>query len=91
MEGLPQSGHFERSDMRKLELKPDGWPCKLKECPPGLFLCGETVGLKSEYKSENGNSEAFCDSGEAFWGDANRGGTADDTIVQPLIAEWIEE
>lgn len=72
--------------MKRLELKPDGFPCKLQECPPGLFLCGENVCLKSEY----GNNEAYCDSGEYFHGDANKGGTAQDTIVQPLVAEWVE-
>lgn len=73
--------------MKRLELKPDGFPCKLIECPPGLFLCGNDVGLKTKYKSD----EAFCESGESFWGDANKGGKAGDTIVQPLISEWIEK
>ena len=77
--------------MKRLELKPDGFPCKLSECPPGLFLCGENVGLKTEYLSEKGDPEAYCDSGECFWGDANKGGSAKDTIVQPLIAEWVED
>ena len=77
--------------MKKLELKPDGFPCPLRECPPGLFLCGEDVGLKSEYRNERGETEAYCESGEFFWGDANKGGTAEETIVQPLIAEWTEE
>lgn len=77
--------------MKRLELKPSGFACKLSECPPGLFLCGEMVGLKSEYRNDKGNCEAYCDSGEFFWGDGNRGGTADSTIVQPLVAEWIEE
>lgn len=76
--------------MRILQLKPEGFPCKLKECPPGLFLCGENVGLKSEYNNLQGDPEAYCDSGEYFWGDANKGGTAKDTLVQPLVANWVE-
>lgn len=77
--------------MKRLELKPDGFPCKLSECPPGLFLCGETVGLKPEYATKEGKSEAYCESGEYFWGDANNGGTANGTMVQPLSSYWIEE
>lgn len=72
--------------MRTLKLVPDGFPCKLKECPPGLFLCGADVGLKTEY----GADEAYCDSGESFWGDKNKGGETGDTIVTPLVAEWID-
>lgn len=77
--------------MKTLELTPSGFPCRLAECPPGFFLCGEDLGFKSEYKTAKGNSEAFCESGEAFWGDANKGGKADDTIVQPLESRWVIE
>lgn len=48
----------------KIEMKPDNFECTLAECPPGLFLFGDMIGLKSEY----GDCEAYCDSGEAFWG-----------------------
>jgi hypothetical protein len=74
--------------MKRLELKPDGFPCKLAECSPGFFLFGEMVGLKSEYRSDKGNCEAYCDSGEFFCGGI--GNKADDTIVQPLKTEWID-
>lgn len=77
--------------MKRLELKPAGFKCKLRECPPGLFLCGDEVGLKSEYRNEQGNSEAYCESGEFFWGDANKGRNADDTLVIPLTVEWVDE
>ncbi len=77
--------------MKKLDLKPSGFKCKLSECPPGLFLCGDDVGLKTEYLDDKGNPEAYCDSGEYFWGDANKGGNAKDTMVLPLIAEWVDE
>jgi hypothetical protein len=73
--------------MKRLELKPDGFPCKLKECPPGLFLCSNEVAMKTEY----GIDEAYCDSGERFWGEKNRGGKTEDTVVQPLIAQWIDD
>lgn len=77
--------------MKRLELKPNGFPCKLSECAPGFFLSGDTVGFKSEYGTDKGNSEAFCEGGCYFWGDQNKGGKADDTLVQPLVSEWVEE
>jgi hypothetical protein len=72
--------------MKTLELRPDGFPCTLAECPPGLFLHGENVGLKTEY----GATEAFCDSGERFWGGVSRVDNLAKVIVQPLIYEWNE-
>ena len=43
---------------------------KLKELPKGrLFKYGDTIGVKSEYRSESGAIEAFIiGSGEMFWG-----------------------
>lgn len=35
--------------MKRLVLEPEGWPCTLRGCPPGFFVHGETVGLKTEY------------------------------------------
>lgn len=43
-------------------------PCRLDECPPGLFLFGETLGFKSEYGEANSLDVFCCDSGEYFWG-----------------------
>ena len=41
----------------------------LDECPPGLFLHGDCLGVKTEYRRQNGSVEAFVvASGEAFWG-----------------------
>lgn len=52
----------------KITMKPADFECTLAECPPGLFLWkGESICLKSEY-----GDDAYCDSGEYFWG-----GTAD--------------
>ena len=68
--------------MKQLVLKPNGWPCTLEECPPGIFVCGENIGFKSEYS--NDKTEAFCESGEYFC-------AGDDKIVQPVTAEWIDE
>lgn len=74
--------------MKRLELKPDGFPCTLAECPPGFFLKDESVGFKSEYKSDN-RPDCYCDSGEYFWGGAKTDEELNKIIVQPLIYEWI--
>jgi hypothetical protein len=64
--------------MKMLVINPNGWPCTFIECPPGLFVVNNDLCLKTEY----GNDEAYCDSGEAF--------ARKDAIVQPVVAEWIE-
>ncbi len=69
--------------MKRLVLVPHGWPLPLGECSAGLFVCGDAVGLKTEYGLE---PEAYCDSGE-FWGgvsaEARRA-----VVVQPVEARW---
>jgi hypothetical protein len=60
-------------------LEPDGWPQTLAECPPGFFEFKGSFGLKSEY----GPLEAFCDSGEAFWGGAKTTDERRALLVQP--------
>ena len=50
--------------MKKIDFKPSGFECSLDECPPGFFLFRDEICLKTEY----GPCEAFCSSGEAFWG-----------------------
>lgn len=45
--------------------------CRLDECPPGLFLAGNCLGFKAEYRNEKGACEAYIvSSGEFFWGGA---------------------
>lgn len=68
--------------MTRLELKPNGFPCTLEECPPGPFLHGKDVCFKSEYHSNTGRIEAYCSSGEAYHGTG---------LIQPLESVWIEE
>lgn len=65
--------------MKRMLIQPDGWPCTYAECPPGFFVYGTMLGLKSEY-----GGEGYCDSGEAF---AKPG----DVEVQPVMAVWVEE
>ena len=72
--------------MKRLVLGPDGWPCLLGECRPGLFVFeGETVCIKTDY-----GADAFLEGGDAFWGGAS---TAEDRAaltVQPVVSEWQE-
>lgn len=75
--------------MKRLVLEPSGWQCTLEECPAGLFVYENTVGFKSEYRT-NGIIEVFCDSGEVFWGGVNSTKERDKLIVQPVVTEWEE-
>lgn len=79
--------------MKRLELKPEGFPCKLRECPPGFFLKDDEVCFKSEYSKDQDKNrvEAYCESGEFFWGGDEGKENVDEVMVQPLISEWIEE
>lgn len=71
--------------MKRLELQPEGWPCTFGECPPGLFLMGEDVCLRTQY-----GSDAYLDNGDAFWGGASTKEDRNALIVQPLKAVWME-
>lgn len=67
-------------------LVPDGAPVPLDECPVGLFLCGETLALKTEYGNNEGRIDAYIvSSGEFFWGTAPQTIQSQRAqIVQPL-------
>ena len=54
--------------------------CTLEECPPGLFFHSGTLGLKTEYRDENGPEAYVAESGEYFWG-----GTADPAARRKLV------
>jgi hypothetical protein len=60
-------------------IVPNGWKCKLNECPPGFFVYDNQLCFKTEY----GKDEVYCSSGETF--------CIENPEVQPVIAEWIEE
>lgn len=71
--------------MRKeLHIVPSGWPCRFSVCPPGFFLFNDALCIKSEY------GEAFCETGEAFWGGAKTRAERSDVIVQPVVYVWKE-
>jgi len=71
--------------MKRLILVPDGWPCALYECRPGLFMFDDTLCLRDDY-----GGFYIAENGDAFWG-----GTPDKEHrakleVQPVKAEWEE-
>jgi hypothetical protein len=75
---------------RTLQLMPEGWPIALRDCPPGLFVFEDAVGLKSEYGNGNGGNGCYCDTGEMFWGGTATPDKRDSLMVQPVIAKWVE-
>ena len=59
--------------------------CPLAECPPGLFLFGNCLGFKSEYRADDGRCAAFVvESGEYFWGGATSNDAREDLMVHPV-------
>lgn len=83
--------------MRRLMIEPNGWPCTLKECPPGHFTYRDDLCFKTEYRcattasSPNGKIEAYCESGEFFVGGADTEDAREQLVVQPVVAQWIDE
>lgn len=72
--------------MKVLLIEPNGWPCKLSECPAGHFTWGDNLGFKSEYRRD-GKTEAYNEGGEFFCPPEPR----EDFIVQPVVAVWRDE
>lgn len=74
--------------MKTVEIIPSGWPCALRDCPPGLFIFGQSLGFKSEYVGNDGRIDAFCvESGEIFWGGTSDNESRGKLIVQPAITQ----
>ena len=69
--------------MKLLMIEPRGWPCALKEAPPGHFLFTDTLCFKSEYHTPVGEIEAYTEAGEFFC-------AGSEALVQPVIAVWEE-
>ena len=76
--------------MKRLEIQPEGWPCLLIECRPGYFVYRDALCFKSEYRNQRGHLEAFCESGEQFWGGAKSDRDREVLAVQPVTAVWVE-
>lgn len=74
--------------MKRLVVVPDGWPCKLSECPSGLFMFEGALVVKSKYGPQE-NALLALDGG-IFTGQTEKEKRGD-LIVQPCRYEWIEE
>jgi hypothetical protein len=69
--------------MKQVLIEPDGWPTTLAECPPGPFMFNDSLCFKSEYRTD-GKIEAFCESGEFFWGGTSANEDRNRLMVQPV-------
>lgn len=59
--------------------------CTLNDCPPGLFIMGNCLGFKSEYRNDSGSPDAYVvASGEFFWGGAKTREERDALMVTPV-------
>lgn len=66
----------------EIRLIPNGFPCKLADCPTGPFLREGSLGFKTQY-----GLDAYCfGSGEAYWGGAGSPMERARLVVQPMIA-----
>ena len=65
-------------------IEPEGWPCTLAHCRPGLFMRDGTLGLKTEYLSAGKLEVYVCESGEAFWGGTAEEKSRSALEVQPV-------
>lgn len=75
--------------MRILVVIPDSWPCTLAECPPGLFVFEDTLGIKTEYRTDSADIEVYvAESGEVFWGGVKTPELRSKLIVTPCHHEW---
>lgn len=78
--------------MKKLVVAPNGWPCTLAECPPGLFTYNEALAVKSEYRSAEGYGTVkayLADDGE-FFAPLSDKTACDRLVVQPCVYKWVE-
>ena len=77
--------------MKRLIVRPHDFEVTLEECPPGLFVYDNMLGLKTEYAIVGGGTEAYvCTSGESFWGGAGTSATRETLLVIPVDWEWEE-
>ncbi len=74
---------------RRMVIVPDGWPCALSDAPPGFFVFQDRLSMKSEYRTD-GIVDAYCESGEYFWGMTSSVEDRAKLIVQPVEVKWEE-
>ena len=59
-------------------------PVALVDCPPGFFVWHSYLCFKSEYRTKSGRIEAYCDTGEFFWGGTTRHSDREAIVVTPV-------
>jgi hypothetical protein len=64
--------------MKQINVIPQGFPCTIEECPVGLFLSGDELVVKTEYRSNNRPDAYIVSSGEYYCGSG---------LVQPCIIQ----
>lgn len=63
--------------------KSDDGPCRLADCPPGLFLFDGSIGFKRYGATE----QYYCaDTGEYFWGGTSSRDEMLELMVTPLLS-----
>ena len=73
--------------MKRMIIKPEGWKCKLYECPPGFFVFNDHLCFKTEYGPD---LEVFNEGGEYFWGGVKTKEERAELEVQPVEVLWDE-
>jgi hypothetical protein len=70
---------------------------RFKNCPIGLFWCGDTLAVMTEYATQNKttghvNRDAYIvASGEYFWGGTSAGTDRDMLMVTPVATSRAEK
>jgi hypothetical protein len=79
--------------MKRLVIKPSGWPCALAVCPPGHFIFNDKLCFKSKYFKESGGkiySEVYNEIGDILGDRDNFPEDRESASVQHVFAEWEE-
>jgi len=76
---------------KTLSIVPYGWPCSLEQCAPGHFVYNDNLCFKTEYITQQGKLEAYCETGEFFVGGATTEELRCQLMVQPVVAVWVDE
>lgn len=85
----------------KMIINPEGWPCKLKDCPPGFFVWEGNLCFKTEYKAMETVGPTNVPGSDVRWVAGNRIDAynkagehfcrGEDIEVQPAIAVWDDD
>lgn len=70
----------------EIQVVPFGFPVRLGNCRPGLFLFKNTLGFADEY-----GGYYVVESGEVFWGGTSDKEKRFELVVQPCIVQVVKE